>query len=105
MRQEIEFTWEIFINMVDNMSSMYQITFTKLEKQLLRCYWNNLSRQDIIEVLNRNRLELGYYYKGECLFTMGLEPNLMKKLSISIDRPVNKSNFREIYQQMWARQN
>lgn len=104
MRHCQEFTWKIFINMVDNMSyKQTGIRLTKLEKQLLKCYWNNMSRQSIIEVLNRKRLELNYYYSENYYFSMGLEPNLMKKLSILINRSVNKTNFKEVFRQEWEK--
>ena len=101
-----EFTWEIFINMVDNMT--YKNTgrpFTKLDKELLKCYWNNLSRLGILKVLNRKRLELNYYYKDNSFFSMGLEPNLMRKLSEFIGEPVNKKNFKEVLKRRWERDN
>lgn len=100
-----EFSWDIFINMVDNMSSTSSVTFTKLDRALLWCSWNNLSRQDIIEFLNENRLELGYYYKSDYSLTMVILPDPMEKLSIWINYPVSKSSFREVFRQIWEREN
>ena len=90
--------------MVDNMSYKNTgIPFTKLDKELLKCYWKNLSRPGILKVLNRKRLELSYYYSDNYYFSMGLEPNLMKKLSEFIGEPVNKKNFKEVFKRRWER--
>lgn len=36
---------------------------------------------------------------------MGLEPNLMKKLSGFIGEPVNKKNFKKVFKRVWERDN
>ena len=105
MTQIQNFTWDIFINMVDRLTGKNtEIEFTKLEKQLLECYWYNLERQDIFKVLDAKRAELKFYYK-DCFFSMGLEPNIMNKLSRLIERTVNKNNFKEVFKHIWERDN
>lgn len=105
MRHQTEFTWDIFINMINYLSYKDRIIFTKLEEELLRCHWNNLSRHDILKVLDKKRLELKYYYKNDHFFSMGFELNLMRKLSTLANHRVNKSNFKEVFQWIWERDN
>lgn len=103
MSQIQEFTWEIFISMVNYMS--YKETgrqLTRLEKELLRCFWNDMTLEDILTVLNEKRLELDHYYNNT-FFSNGFVPNLMNRLSQFISEPVNKNNFKEVYKRIWER--
>ena len=105
MSQDINFTWEIFINMVDNL--FYKNIgrqITKLEQELLWCFWHEMKPSSIFRVLNEKRAELNYYYNDK-YFRMGLEPDLMKKLSRFINEPVNKKTFKEVYKRIWERDN
>ena len=81
-----------------------EIRFSEFEKVLLKCYWYGMGHQEILKVLSGKRSELNYYYNDN-YFRMGLEPNIMKKLSRLIDRSVNKKNFKEVFQQIWKREN
>ncbi len=43
--------------MVDNLTwKNTEIPFTKLEQQLLQCYWNNLNKQEIFKILDKKDL-------------------------------------------------
>ncbi len=105
MSQNSNFTWEIFINMANNL--FYENIgryITKLEEELLRCFWNEMKYSSILRVLNEKRTELNYYYNDK-YFRMGLEPDLMKWLSQFVDEPVNKKNFKEVYRRIWEKNN
>lgn len=101
--QNTGFNWHTFINMVDNLShGNLRMQLSELEKLLLKCYWYGMNHQEILKVLNENRSNLKHYYNDN-YFCMGFEPNLMKKLSDLVSHPVNKNNFREVYQLIWER--
>lgn len=93
-----ESNWQKVIEKLNDISCERGISFTKLEWELMRCYWQGMNRQDILKVLKTKRFELKYYYNDNYFFSLGLEPELMKKLSKSIGFSVNKSNFKEVIQ-------
>ena len=101
MTQNTEFNWQNFYNMVDDMSCKNpELQLSPLEKVLLKCYWYGMNHRDILKVLNRQRVELNFYYTDD-YFRLGLEPNVMRKVSKIIEKPITKKNFREIAQRKW----
>ena len=105
MSQIQELNWETFISMVNYMSYKDRIPLTKLDRELLRCYWDDLNYQQIFEFLEQNRAKLNYYYNRDYYFKMEIEYNLWKKLSKLIGHSINKSNFKDFFQQIWERDN
>lgn len=91
--QEIRFCWKTFVKMIDDMSCHNpEVQFSKLEKVILECYFYGMNEQDILRVLEANRLELNYYYSSG-FFRWCFRPDVMQKLSKLIGEPVNKGNF------------
>ena len=104
MEHNSKFSWEYFINFVNYISCKNtESSFTNLEQELLRCYWNNLSDSDTLKVLEEKRLKLGYYFDSSYFLSLGFKPNVMKKLSRLIGRPVNKNNFKQVFEHIWER--
>ena len=96
MHRTQESNWQKIREKLKDMSYEKGIPFTKLEWELMRCYWLDMNRQDILKVLKKKRGELKYYYDDNYFFSMGLEPELMKKLTRLIGFSVNKTNFKQV---------
>ena len=99
--QKLKFSWETFIEMINNMSSdNLEVQFSPLDKVLLECFFYGMNEKDILRVLEEKRSELNYYY-NDCYFRYGFQPNVMKKLSNLIGKSVSKTNFKEKFWQRY----
>ena len=106
MCQNTNFNWEVFITMVNNMSCNHsEIQFSCLEKFLLKCDWFGMTEKEIFEALDKNRAKFKHYYINQYYIRGGFKPNIMRKLSQLINQPVNKNNFKEVFQRRWEEYN
>ena len=101
MRQNTDFTLEIFLEMADEL--IYKETNQHLEDweiELLKCFWHKITYKDITKRLcgETYQYEEGYLcrHKG---------PELMKKLSIALGYKVTKDNFKAVFERKWVKDN